>query len=89
MLEEFESHLRKGNLSENTVKSYVWAVEYFLSHYDGVTTENLLAYKGYLLERYKPKTVNLRIQAVNKYLSFLGQEKLQLKFVKCTTKLLV
>lgn len=86
MSEQFEAHLRKGNLSENTVKSYVWAVDYYLSHYDEVTTENLLAYKGYLLEHYKPKTVNLRIQAVNKYLAFLGQEKLQLKFVKVQQK---
>jgi site-specific recombinase XerD len=86
MTGEFEAHLRKGGLSENTITSYVWTVNYYLSHYDGATSENLLAYKGFLLERYKPKTVNLRIQAVNKYLEFLGENKLQLKFVKVQQK---
>ena len=41
------------------------------SHYDTTSKENLLAYKGYLMEFYKPKTVNLRIQAINKYLVYL------------------
>ena len=54
----FEEHLRKSNLSENTITSYLWRVEYFQSHYDGITSENLLAYKGYLMEFFKPKTVN-------------------------------
>jgi len=86
MKEQFEAHLRKGNLSGNTITSYMWTVDYYLSHYDGVSTENLLAYKGYLLERFKPKTVNLRIQAINKYLEFLGEDKHQLKFVKIQQK---
>ena len=64
----FEKHLRKSNLSENTITSYLWTVEYYHAHYDGISKENLLAYKGYLMEFYKPKTVNLRIQAINKYL---------------------
>ncbi len=46
----------------------------------------MLAYKGYLLEFYKPKTVNLRIQAINKYLEYLKKERLQLKFVKVQQK---
>jgi len=86
MKAQFETHLRKGNLSENTVISYLWTANFYLSHYEGMTTENLLAYKGYLVEKYKPKTVNLRIQAINKYLEFLGEENLQLKFVKVQQK---
>lgn len=82
----FEEHLRKSNLSENTVTSYLWTAEYFNAHYDAVTKENLLAYKGYLMEFFKPKTVNLRIQAVNKYLEFLGKDRLKLKAVKVQQK---
>lgn len=78
----FEEHLRKSNLSENTITSYLWTVEYYHAHYDGISKENLLAYKGYLMEFYKPKTVNLRIQAINKYLTYLRKDKLQLKAVK-------
>jgi len=83
---EFETHLRKNNLSENTITSYLWTVDYYSTHYGKLTTENLLAYKGFLMEKYKPKTINLRIQGINKYLEFLGKEKLQLKFIKVQQK---
>jgi site-specific recombinase XerD len=86
MKKQFEAHLRKGDLAENTITSYLWTVDYYMAHYTGITNENLLSYKGYLLEKYKPKTVNLRIQAINKYLEFLGNEKQQLKFIKIQQK---
>jgi len=83
---QFESHLRRGNLSENTIISYLWTVVYYTANYDELSPANLLAYKGYLLEHFKPKTVNLRIQAINKYLEFLGKSNRQLKFVKVQQK---
>ena len=86
MAHNFEAFLRKSVLSENTITSYLWTENYFATHYDGLTAKNLLAYKGYLLERYKPKTVNLRIQAINKFCEYSGKEKLQLKFVKVQQK---
>ena len=82
----FEEYLRRGNLSENTITSYLWTVDFYNAHYDGVTKENLLAYKGYLMEFFKPKTVNLRIQGINKYLEYLHKERLQLKAVKVQQK---
>lgn len=82
----FEEHLRKGNLSENTITSYLWTVNYYHEHYDKISKENLLAYKGFLMEFFKPKTVNLRIQGINKYLEYLGKERLQLKAVKVQQK---
>ena len=39
-------------------------------------------YKTYLIEKFKPKTVNLRIQAINKYLESIGKSRLRLKSVK-------
>lgn len=83
---EFKKHLRKENLAENTITSYLWTLDYFLAHYDGITKENLLAYKGYLMEHYKPKTVNLRIQGINKYVEFTGKKSLCLKAVKVQQK---
>lgn len=83
---EFEKFLRKENLATNTITSYLWTLDYFLEHYDSVTKENLLAYKGYLLENYKPKTVNLRIQGINKYMEFAGKHNLCLKAVKVQQK---
>lgn len=82
----FEDYLRKSNLSENTITSYLWTVDYYNAHYNSINKENLLAYKGYLMEYFKPKTVNLRVQAMNKYLQYLGKERLQLKAVKVQQK---
>ena len=82
----FEEYLRKDNLSENTITSYLWTVNYFTENYEVISKENLLAYKGYLMEFFKPKTVNLRIQAINKYLEYLEEQQLQLKAVKVQQK---
>ena len=54
--------------------------------HEEINKSNLLAYKGYLMETFKPKTVNLRLQAINKYLEFLKKDKLKLKFVKVQQK---
>lgn len=82
----FEEYLKKGNLAENSIESYLWTVNYFTTNYEKISSENLLAYKGYLMENFKPKTVNLRIQAMNKYLDYLGKPTLRLKAVKIQQK---
>ena len=66
MIEEFERHLRGTNLSENTISSYLFALRQYSSQYDGITKKNLRAYKVWLIENYKPKTVNLRLRAIVK-----------------------
>ena len=86
MVTEFQEYLVKSNLSQTTIKAYVVAVKYYLKNYENVSANNLLAYKGYLLEHFKPQTVNLRIQAVNKYLEFLESASLKMKFVRVQQK---
>ena len=86
MVTTFQKHLAKTNLAKNTIASYVWTVNYFLNHYKEVNKKNLLAYKGYLVENFKPQTVNLRLQGINKYLEFTKQDKLKVKFVKVQQK---
>ena len=86
MVTTFQKHLAKTNLAKNTIASYVWTVSYFLNHYKEVNKKNLLAYKGYLVENFKPQTVNLRLQGINKYLEFTKQDKLKVKFVKVQQK---
>lgn len=86
MITQFKAYLAKTNLAGNTITSYVWTVTYYLEHYKEVNKKNLLAYKGYLVENFKPQTVNLRLQAVNKFLEFSKQEKLRMKFVKAQQK---
>ena len=86
MLNKFELFLRKAELSKNTVGSYVWTVRYFMETYKEFNKRNLLAYKGYLVENFKPQTVNLRLQAINKYLEFTHHDKMKIKFVKVQQK---
>jgi len=84
-IEEFEVHLKKLGLSINTIHSYLFAVNYFSDNYE-LSLEALLEYKGYLMEKFKPKTVNLRIQALNSYLKFIEESGLCLKALKIQQK---
>jgi len=86
MVTKFKAFLSKSDLAKNTVTSYVWTVNHFLTTYGEVTKKNLLAYKGYLVENFKPQTVNLRLQGINKYLEFSKLDKWKLKFVKVQQK---
>lgn len=86
MITDFERHLRETNLSENTISSYLFAVRQFNDQYDGITQKNLRAYKVWLIESYKPKTVNLRLRAINCYLESIGKEKWKLPFVRVQQK---
>ena len=81
-LDKFEEFLSQGNMAKNTISAYLYAVKEFGSRHKELNKRNLLVYKTYLIETYKPKTVNLRIQALNKYLVFVGKTKLRLKSVK-------
>jgi len=76
MLNDFEKYLRQENLSENTIASYTLTIRMYQHLSEKFTKQNLLSFKGYLMETYKPKTVNLRIQAINRYLQFIKKKSL-------------
>ena len=84
--EEFEMYLRSTNLSENTISSYLFAVKQFFGQYDEVTKRGLRDHKIWLIESYKPKTVNLRIRAINCYLESIGKGEMKLQFVRVQQK---
>ena len=65
--ETFETLLVQANMAKNTVAAYLYAVKEYNKRHK---------------ELNKPKTVNLRIQAINKYLEYMGKQKLRLKSVK-------
>lgn len=69
---KYETFLRRENLADSTIQNYV--------------KTNLLSYKEYLMEHYAPSTVNVRILGINKYLQYLGKEKLRLKTVRIQRK---
>ena len=82
----FEEYLRKRNLSQNTIKSYLFTVNQYQSKYLIINKKNLQAYKTFLVENYKIKTVNLRIQAINTYLKYLKKDHLRLPLLKLQQK---
>ncbi len=84
--EKFERHMRENHLSENTISSYLFAVRQFSNQYEEVTQKNLRAYKMWLIESYKPKTVNLRLRAINCYLESIDKERWKLPFVRVQQK---
>lgn len=84
--EKFERHLRAISLSENTISSYLFALKQYSAQYGEISRTNLKQYKVWLIESYKPKTVNLRLRAINCYLESIGKEKWKLPFVKVQQK---
>ena len=86
MLQEFARMLKLSDLSDNTINSYCTAVKCFWRQYSEINKKNLLSYKGWLVENYKAKTVNLRLQALNKYLEFIKKPNFKMKFIKVQQK---
>ncbi|EFU29800.1 tyrosine-type recombinase/integrase [Segatella buccae] len=82
MVESFKTALRESNMAENTISAYIYAVNDYFSKYKMLNKRNLLLYKANIIEMFSPKTVNLRIQALNKFLEHIDKPKLRLKSVK-------
>ena len=82
IMDAFKTFLVSNNLAPNTVSAYITAVKGYISDYDDFTKKNLLAWKAYLIENFKAKTVNLKLQAINKYLEFIKKPNLRIKSVK-------
>ncbi len=86
MSKQFEEYLREKGLSKNTIVSYLYAIKQFNNRYTALTQKNLRDYKVFLIEEYKPQTVNLRIRAINCYLEFMQKSKWKLSSVKVQQK---
>lgn len=79
---QFQKWLRERELSENTVRTYSYAVKEFLGKYGGLTRQNLIAYKSYLIGNREAATACNRCIAINQYCVFCGKPELRLKTVK-------
>lgn len=86
MQSSFETYLRDQNLSQNTIASYLYAIKQYNSRYDQLTKTNLRDYKVFLIENYKPQTINLRIRAINCYLESLNKTEWKLPTIKVQQK---
>ncbi len=81
-MNEFKTFLIGSNLAANTVSAYITAIKSYYKQYDDISKRNILEWKVYLIENFKAKTVNLKIQAMNKYLEFIKKTNLKIKAVK-------
>ena len=82
----FEEYLHKTGLSKNTIVAYSFALGQFGKRFTSITQLNLSQYKLWLIEHYKPATVNLRIRAMNCYLEFIKKDELKMACVKVQQK---
>lgn len=85
-MKDFKTYLIHQNLSKNTIESYQTSINCFFKEFNEINKQNLLAFKAILVDSYKGKTVNLRIQGINKYLEYIGKERLKLKYIKIQQK---
>lgn len=86
MGESFEEYLNEQNLAQNTIISYMYAIKQYGEKYEKVTRKNLRDYKMFLIENYKPQTVNLRIRAINCYLESIRKADWKLTAIKVQQK---
>ena len=85
-LDDFQNYLKFHNKSQNTIQVYSYAVKQFLELYHVIRHENLMLYKCWLIERYKPQTVNLRIRALNCYMESIELSHTRIPMVRIQQK---
>lgn len=71
LIAEFTEYLEKHDRSDSTIRSYCCSVRLFFAHYDVFSIENLQIYRTYLMDNFKPSTVNTRILGINRCLDFI------------------
>ena len=69
-LEGFRLWLQENERSENTIQSYLHAVEMYFKDYPELTRQAVIAWKSDLSKQYQTSTVNLRLNAIKKYAEF-------------------
>lgn len=86
--DDFENYLASKNLSDNTQNTYIDAINHYRCRYDlnNITQQDLSNYKIYLIENYKPQTVNVRLRALNCYLEMINKKNLKIQSVKIQNK---
>ena len=84
-LKQFGEFLKGHNLSDNTVYNYSCTVSCYFKNYASINERNLGKYKLELLENYKPKSINLKLQAIKKFAEFKNLN-VNVKFIKIQQK---
>lgn len=71
-LDGFSLWLKRKGMSENCINNYLQTVDLFFREYKVMNEKTLARYEIDLKERWKPKTVNLRIAGMTKYFKYIN-----------------
>lgn len=81
-LETFREYLMDRERSENTIDNYMKSADIFFDRYGELSKKNMLDFKKWQLEQWKPKTANNRVVAMNQYCIFAGHPEYCVKGIK-------
>ena len=81
-LEEFKTYLFDKERSINTVDSYARSVGVYFKRYDEVNKRNMMEFKQWQIEQWKPRTAAIRCISMNVYCDFIGHPEYKVKNVK-------
>lgn len=81
---EFKKYLEMEEKSMATIEKYFRDVKFFIAWMpdEEITKSNVIRFKEYLLETYKPRSVNSMIAALNSFFKYLDRYDLIIKPVK-------
>ena len=82
LMAPFAASLAREGLSRNTIAAYLWPARDFAARFPRLGAEELAVWRGGLIDAYAPKTVNLRVAAMNRWLAFVGRADLSLRGVR-------
>lgn len=68
--------------SKNTIDNYIRSINIFFQRYNEVNKANMLDFKKWQLEKWKPKTAHNRVVAMNQYCNFIGHSEYCVKGIK-------
>ena len=85
---QFRKFLTERNMSDRTITAYSYAVKQFYGRYSQLTDKNLQLYKVFLIEHYKPQTVNLRLRAMNCFVRYLESSLCPVSMVHVQQKII-
>ena len=81
-LEEFKTYLFDKERSINTVDSYARSVGVYFKKYDEVNKKNMMEFKQWQIEQWKPRTAAIRCISMNVYCDFIGHPEYKVKNIK-------
>lgn len=84
--DRFILSLKRDGMSEHTITSYSYTIREYFNSYKTISRDNLLLYRSQMMETFKPKTVNARVQGLNKFLDFTDRSSMKMRSIKIQQK---